>query len=383
MSETQTYLRFQTAQRIQHVLLIVSFTTLAVTGLPQKYPLAPVSDAIVAFLGGIEIVRIIHRIAATLFLLEAIYHLLEIGYGLFVRRSRATMLPGLQDARDGIQATLYNLGLAKEPPRMGRYNFTEKMEYWALVWGLLIMGLSGFMLWNPIATARILPGVFIPAAKAAHGAEAVLAVLAILLWHFYHVHLRHWNWSMINGHISRQEMEEDHAQELEAIESGRATPAEIPPAVLRRRQTIYYPVAGVLAVVLLYTLFQFVNLENTALTTVPRIRENVPIYSPQTPTPPPNATPAVTGKDDLTWEGGVAALFKEKCAACHGQSGGLALDSYANALKGGGKGAGFVPGRSDESLLVTVQAAGGHPGQFSPEELDKIRAWIQAGAPEK
>ena len=102
-------------------------------------------------------------------------------------------------ALDALQWFRYNLGMAEKPPKMPRYNFMEKAEYWAMAWGLVLMGLTGLMLWNPIATTNILPGTFIPAAKAAHGAEAVLAVLAIILWHFYHVHIKHWNWAMIKG----------------------------------------------------------------------------------------------------------------------------------------------------------------------------------------
>ena len=188
---TKFYLRFDVLQRIEHWVLVASFTTLAVTGLVQKFALFPLSPIIVRLLGGIESVRIIHRVAATVFLIEAIYHLISIGYKLYVEKKSASMLPGIKDLQDAFQTLAFNLGLAKERPKMGRYNFIEKAEYWALVWGLVIMALTGFMLWNPIATTRWLPGEVVPAAKAAHGAEAVLAVLAIMLWHFYHVHIRH------------------------------------------------------------------------------------------------------------------------------------------------------------------------------------------------
>ena len=221
MSESnQNYLRFQVAQRIEHLVLILSFTILGLTGLPQKYSLAPISQAIINGLGGIEAVRVIHRFAATIFVLEAVYHLVVVGYMVFVMRRKASMLPGIKDATDGMQWFFHNLGMRKDHPKMPRYNFGEKLEYWAMAWGLVLMGLTGFMLWNPLATANILPGQVIPAAKAAHGAEAVLAVLAIILWHFYNVHLKRWNWSMIRGTLSKEEMEEEHAQELEEIEKG-------------------------------------------------------------------------------------------------------------------------------------------------------------------
>ncbi len=73
---------------------------------------------------------------------------------------------------------------------MDRYTWEEKVEYWSLLWGTIVMIVTGFMLWNPIATARFLPGEFIPAAQVVHGGEALLAILAVLVWHFYSVHLR-------------------------------------------------------------------------------------------------------------------------------------------------------------------------------------------------
>ena len=88
-----------------------------------------------------------------------------------------------------------------EPPQEARYTFGEKVEYWSVVWGTVIMAVTGFMMWNPISTLRFLPGEAIPAAKAAHGGEAVLAVLAIIIWHFYHVHIKTFNKSMFTGKL--------------------------------------------------------------------------------------------------------------------------------------------------------------------------------------
>ncbi len=82
------------------------------------------------------------------------------------------------------------------------------------------MIITGFMMWNPIATARFLPGDFIPAAKAAHGGEALLAVLAIIVWHMYGVHIKHFNKSMFTGKISEEEMLDEHPLELADIKAG-------------------------------------------------------------------------------------------------------------------------------------------------------------------
>jgi len=168
---TRAYKRFPLARRIEHLVMLLSFTTLALTGLPQKFPAASLSIAFVYILGGIENLRKIHHFAAIVMMLGTAWHILVFGYMGYVRRTRFTMLPSLQDVKDGWQAFMYNIGRAKTPPQMGRYTFEEKMEYWAFVWGTIIMGATGFMMWNPISTVKFLPGEVIPAAKAAHGGE--------------------------------------------------------------------------------------------------------------------------------------------------------------------------------------------------------------------
>lgn len=263
------YKRFTRAQRIEHALLLTSFTTLVLTGIPQLYSMTLGGSIMIWLFGGIEMVRIIHRGAAILLMLETIYHGGIVTYKVFVKRVSLTMMPGWQDVVDGFHALGYNMGLAKTPPRMGRFTFGEKVEYWAVIWGTVIMVLTGFMLWNPIATTRFLPGQAIPAAKAAHGGEAVLALLSIITWHIYHVHIKHFNRSIFTGRISRHEMEEEHPLELAAIEAGTADRA-VDPVALRRRRLIFYPVAVVISVTLLLGLYWFVTFEQTAITTLPR-----------------------------------------------------------------------------------------------------------------
>ena len=188
-SQDRTYRRFPFARRIEHWIMMLSFTTLALTGLSQKFPSSRVSVAFVGLIGGIETVRTIHHYAAIVMMLGTAWHILVFGYLAYVRRTRLTMLPTMQDVQDGWQMLLYNIGRVKTPPQMGRYTFEEKMEYWAFVWGAIIMGTTGFIMWNPITTSRFLPGEIIPAAKAAHGGEALLAVLAIIIWHLYGGHI--------------------------------------------------------------------------------------------------------------------------------------------------------------------------------------------------
>jgi formate dehydrogenase gamma subunit len=386
--QQRSYMRFTPVQRIQHWLMMSSFILLALTGLTQKYPFSPVSFSLIRLMGGIESTRTIHHVAAVVLMLVGIYHLLEIGYKVFVLRVRMTMLPGLQDARDAWMAFAYNIGLGKKRPQMGRYTFEEKAEYWALIWGTVVMALTGFLMWNPIAATQFLPGEFIPAAKAAHGGEAVLAVLAIIVWHMYGVHIKRQNKAMFTGLQTEHEMLEDHPLELADIKAGvDKTPVE--PAVLRKRQRVYFPIAGVLAIVMLAGVYGFVTGEETALTTVPPQENQPEVFAPQTPTllpaPLPTSTPPPTSEAVvLTWDGSVGPLF-QTCTACHGEANpaaGLNLTAYAAAMEGSANGPVIVPGDSENSTLVTIQQAGGHPGQFTSDQLDLIIEWIEAGASE-
>jgi len=407
-STSRTYERFPLARRIEHLTMLLSFTTLGLTGLPQKFSSAPLSIAFVNILGGIENLRSIHHFAAIVMMLGTAWHILVFGYMAYVRRTRLSMLPSIQDIKDGWQALMYNLGFAKTFPQMGRYTFEEKMEYWAFVWGAIVMGVTGFMMWNPISTVKFLPGEVIPAAKAAHGGEALLAVLAIIIWHMYGVHIKRFNKSMFTGKMSEEDMLHEHPLELADIKAGVAE-RPVDPAALRQRQRIYLPIAGLLALFMLGGVYGFVNAEDTALTTIQRQAPTVQVYVPQTLTPAPTQTatlpptetplPSPTGvapttgtettlqapASSLTWDNSIGALFLAKCTACHGAGAmaGLNLSTYADAMKGGNSGAVIVPGDAANSLIVQTQQAGNHPGQLTTDEIAQVIEWIDAGALEK
>jgi cytochrome b subunit of formate dehydrogenase len=280
---TQTYIRFPLARRIEHWIMMASFVTLGLTGIPQKFSSSSISSAVIGILGGIETLRSIHHVAAIVMMLGTVWHLLVMGYSVFVLRDQMSMLPSLQDAKDGLQALLYNIGFAKTYPQMGRYTFEEKMEYWAFVWGSAVMIATGFLMWNPITATQYLPGEFVPAAKAAHGGEAVLAVLAIIIWHMYGVHIKRFNKAMFNGTQTEQEMLHEHPLELADIKAGIAD-RRPDAATLRKRQMFYYPIAAIVTVTMLAGIYSFITTEKTALTTITPLTESQ-IYVPQTPQP--------------------------------------------------------------------------------------------------
>ena len=305
-TEQKLFKRFTWIQRMEHMLMLLTFTGLAVTGLPQRYSDTALGADIINLLGGIESIRIAHRVFAVGLLIGAIYHGGHLTYRIFVLRRPQGMRPGLRDLRDLRDWTLFNLGLRRQHPHMPRYNFIEKVEYLAVVWGTVVMAITGFMLWNPVAAARWFPGSFIPAALTAHSAEALLAVLSILIWHMYHVHIRRFNRSIFTGAMSRELMAEEHAEELEKIESGHE-PVPPSPEQLRRRHRIYVPYATVMTIVLVGLLFRFVTAETTAITT------ELPVVNEEDI----NA-PLLVDADAGDIDAGAALWQTLRCQECHG-----------------------------------------------------------------
>src|SRR5450759_3747198 len=140
-----TYQRFTIFHRLEHILALSSFVVLAVTGLPQKFAEQGWAQGLIGFFGGIDTTRQIHHLAAIVLMMEVVYHIVAIGYRIFVKRVRPTMVPTVHDASDAIGTLLFNVGLRKQKPQGGRYTFEEKVEYWAFVWGTIVMVITGFM----------------------------------------------------------------------------------------------------------------------------------------------------------------------------------------------------------------------------------------------
>jgi formate dehydrogenase gamma subunit len=207
----RTLLRMDTAQRWQHFFLAASFIVLAWTGFALKFP-----DSFVAHsLGSHEpFRRWTHRIAGVVLLLAGAYH---VGYVLACREGRRLvkdMMPRLKDAQDAAANVRRLAGLGGVKPKFGRFGYAEKMEYWAVVWGTIIMGATGLILWFKIPVTHFLPRWAVDVATTIHYYEAILACLAILVWHFYHVifdpDVYPLNRAVLDGRVSRQWLEEEH-----------------------------------------------------------------------------------------------------------------------------------------------------------------------------
>ena len=173
--------------RIAHAGVILSFPTLVFTGFALKYPEAWWARPLLLWEGHFTFRGLVHRGAAIVLIAATIYHVIHLA---IVRRDRLflkAMLPQLKDATDLVQVFAYNLGLSKVEPRFAKFNYAEKVEYWAFMWGTVVMTVSGLLLWFNNFTLRYFPKWISDAATAIHYYEALLATFSILLWHFYMV----------------------------------------------------------------------------------------------------------------------------------------------------------------------------------------------------
>jgi formate dehydrogenase subunit gamma len=229
--KTEYLTRFTVRQRTEHLVAMVLFTLLVVTGMPQKWPSAGISAWIIHAFGGIEIARLVHRVSGILFAIATFAHLALAILEMFLGKAKMTIAPDRKDFTDALLTLKYYLGLSKEQAKFDRYDFRQKFEYWGMVMGGLIMVFSGIVLYIPTWFAWLLPGQIIPAAKMLHSSEGLLATLVIIVWHLYNAHLNPdvfpFDWSIFNGKISRERMEHEHPLELERME-GRA-PDRRPP----------------------------------------------------------------------------------------------------------------------------------------------------------
>ncbi len=168
----------------QHSVLTLSFTVLAITGFALVYSEAWIFRKIFGWDGGFRVRGLVHRAAAGLFIFGCLWHLgfLATRNG---KRFFADIFPRKTDFEQFGQMILHNLGKREEGPRFGRFGYVEKAEYWALVWGGVVMIATGLFLWFDNQAVRYLPKGFLDVMLVIHHYEAWLATLAILVWHSY------------------------------------------------------------------------------------------------------------------------------------------------------------------------------------------------------
>ncbi len=181
----EVVLRMNLWFRVAHWGIMASFPTLVVTGFALKYPENWWAKPLLMWEANAGLRGGLHRVAAIVMIAATVYHFVHVALRKRDRSFLWSMLPNMQDARDMVDVFLYNLGLSQKEPKFAKFNYAEKMEYWAFMWGTLVMAVSGFLLWFNNFTLRHFPKWVTDAATAIHWYEALLATFAILIWHFY------------------------------------------------------------------------------------------------------------------------------------------------------------------------------------------------------
>ena len=209
--------RLNSNEVVQHLILIISFTILAITGFQLKFPNSWWAKGLNIFMD--ETVRQnVHRAAAVTMIGLSIYHVI---YLIVTSRGRdilKSIVPKIEDFKLALQNILYHLGISKKHPEFGNYNYIEKAEYWALIWGTMIMGATGFILWFPTIVGDWAPLWIIKVSEIVHYYEAILATLAIVIWHWFFVIYRPaLKFTFIDGLMTLRYYKEEHKAKFRQI----------------------------------------------------------------------------------------------------------------------------------------------------------------------
>ena len=216
------YVRMSMNERLQHATLVISFITLVLTGFALKYPdawwVVPIRNISPLMF---DIRGIVHRIAGVVLILVSLYHLYYIFFVPKGKQLIRDLFPAIKDGTDALGVIRYNLGIEEIKPKFGRFSYIEKSEYWALVWGTIVMAATGFILWFDNTFLGLLTKSGWDVARTVHYYEAWLATLAIIVWHFYFVifnpDIYPINLAFWKGTLTEEEMAEEHPLELEEI----------------------------------------------------------------------------------------------------------------------------------------------------------------------
>jgi len=223
-------MRMTTNQRWQHLVLLTSFIVLVITGFALKFPDSWFAEMLAM---GEHLRSVIHRVAGVVLIAAGIYHVCYLIAAREGRRLLRDIAPAPKDAFDAWATMRYYLGLSSVKPKFGRFNYAEKAEYWALVWGTALMGVTGIMLWAKVWVGNLLARWWIDVATSIHFYEAILATLAIVVWHFYQVFfdpdVYPMNSAWWDGKMSVEHYREEHELDVESLATNPAEASSASP----------------------------------------------------------------------------------------------------------------------------------------------------------
>jgi cytochrome b subunit of formate dehydrogenase len=224
--------RFSRLNRVLHVCMVVSFISLALTGMTLKFSYTGWAVFLSKLFGGFESAGYIHRFAAVIMFTVFITHIVDL---IRIKRKEKksfkefifgpdSMLFNRNDWKDFICSIKWFIGLGKRP-EYGRWTYWEKFDYFAVFWGIFIIGSTGLTLWFPEFLTQFVPGWVINVATIIHSDEALLATGFIFTVHFFNTHLRPEKFPMdivvFSGRVSVEEFKLDRPKEYkEMVEKG-------------------------------------------------------------------------------------------------------------------------------------------------------------------
>jgi len=245
--QEKQFVRFSRLNRTLHACMIVSFLSLALTGLTLKFSYTAWAATLSRLLGGYETAGYIHRFAAVVMFATFFFHLKDLfrmkkenGSWRALLFGPNTMLPTRKDWKEFIATMKWFVGQGARP-QYGRWTYWEKFDYFAVFWGIAIIGSTGLTLWFPVFFTRFLPGQFINVATIIHSDEALLATGFIFTVHFFNTHLRPEKFPMdttiFTGRMPLAELKRDKPLEFNAlVRSGKleASLAEAHPPIVMK-----------------------------------------------------------------------------------------------------------------------------------------------------
>ncbi|MBI5360402.1 MAG: cytochrome b/b6 domain-containing protein [Planctomycetes bacterium] len=215
--------RFSLSMRIQHIGLLSTFSILAITGFALKYPSSFIGYPFRFIESGENIRSFIHRASAAVFTVICIYHVYFLLLTKRGRKELVEMMPVFKDFFDSMNMMFYYFGLQKAKPQFFKYGYVEKAEYWALIWGSVVMVVTGCFLWFENTAMLYFPKWIVDVAELVHLCEAILATLAIIVWHLYHVIINPdvypISWVWLSGRMDVEELKHKHGMEYDKLSS--------------------------------------------------------------------------------------------------------------------------------------------------------------------
>lgn len=211
--------RMSRHERFQHALLLLTFIGLAYTGFGHRYPDSLFNTVFFAGTSGAALRTLLHRVLGALFMALAVYHAVWLVLLHSGRVRLLALLPGLNDIRDFFQLQKYNIFHKGSPPVFGHFSYMEKIEYWALIWGSIVMAVTGCVVWFREWTLQVMPRWIIDLCLLVHFMEAILACLAIVVWHFYWTifdpAVYPMNWAWLTGKVPPPHKADARGEEIE------------------------------------------------------------------------------------------------------------------------------------------------------------------------